>query len=197
MIVIRSWLSGRAMYTYQEVGRRLMAAVQLIWEDTMNFKVTAALALGLSAAWTTGALAQESVKIGLILPYSGPFADAANQLDAGVKLYMEKHGDEVAGKKIEIIRKDTGGPNADVARRLAQELVVRDGADIIAGFALTPEAIGASEVATEAKKLTVLMNAATSSIINLSPYMVRTSVTIPQVNYALGKWAVEEGGVTQ
>lgn len=174
-----------------------MAAVQLIWEDTMNFKVTAALALGLSAAWTTGAFAQDTVKIGLILPYSGPFADAANQLDAGVKLYMEKHGDEVAGKKIEIIRKDTGGPNADVARRLAQELVVRDGADIIAGFALTPEAIGASEVATEAKKLTVLMNAATSSIINLSPYMVRTSVTIPQVNYALGKWAVEEGGVTQ
>lgn len=163
----------------------------------MNFRITAALALGLSAAWTTGALAQESVKIGLILPYSGPFADAANQLDAGVKLYMEKHGDEVAGKKIEIIRKDTGGPNADVARRMAQELVVRDGADIIAGFALTPEAIGASEVATEAKKLTVLMNAATSSVINLSPYMVRTSVTIPQVNYALGKWAVEEGGVKQ
>src|SRR5690606_13683870 len=80
---------------------------------------------------------------------------------------------------------------------LAQELVVRDGADILAGFALTPEAIGAAEVATEAKKLTVLMNAATSSIIELSPYMVRTSVTIPQVNYALGKWAVEEGGIKQ
>src|SRR5690606_193087 len=124
------------------------------WEETMVLKLVATIALGMSAAWTTGAFAQETVKVGLILPYSGPFADAANQLEAGVKLYMEKHGDEVAGKKIEIIRKDTGGPNADVARRLAQELVVRDGADILAGFALTPEAIGAAEVATEAKKLT-------------------------------------------
>lgn len=163
----------------------------------MILRITAIAALGLSAAWTTGAFAQDTVKIGLILPYSGPFADAANQLDAGVKLYMEKFGDEVAGKKIEIIRKDTGGPNADVAKRLAQELVVRDGVDILAGFALTPEAIGAAEVATEAKKLTVLMNAATSSIIELSPYMVRTSVTIPQLNYALGKWAVDEGKVKQ
>lgn len=163
----------------------------------MILRITAIAALGLSAAWTTGAFAQETVKIGLILPYSGPFADAANQLDAGVKLYMEKFGDEVAGKKIEIIRKDTGGPNADVAKRMAQELVVRDNVDIIAGFALTPEAIGAAEVATEAKKLTVLMNAATSSIIELSPYMVRTSVTIPQLNYALGKWAVEEDNVKQ
>jgi len=163
----------------------------------MALRIAAIVALGLSAAWTTGAMAQETVKVGLILPYSGPFADAAKQLEAGVTLYIQKHGDEVAGKKIELIRKDTGGPNADVARRLAQELVVRDQVDILAGFALTPEAVGVAEIATEAKKLTVLMNAATSSIIDLSPYMVRTSVTIPQVNYALGKWAVEEAGVKQ
>ena len=135
------------------------------------------------------------MKIGLILPYSGPFADTGNQLDAGIKLYMQQHGDEVAGKKIEIIRKDTGGPAPDVAKRLAQELVVRDGVDILAGFALTPEALGAADVATEAKKLMVVMNAATSIITEKSPYIVRTSLTIPQVNYAFGKWAVEKGGV--
>lgn len=163
----------------------------------MALRLAAVVALSLSAALIVDANAEDTVKIGLILPYSGPFADAANQLDAGVKLYMEKHGDTVAGKKIEIIRKDTGGPNADVARRLAQELVVRDGADILAGFALTPEAVGVADIANEAKKFTVLMNAATSNIIDLSPYMVRTSVTIPQVNYALGKWAVEEAGVKQ
>jgi len=163
----------------------------------MALRTAAIVALGLSAAWSTGAMAQETVKVGLILPYSGPFADAAKQLEAGVNLYIQKHGGEVAGKKIELIRKDTGGPNADVARRLAQELVVRDQVDILAGFALTPEAVGVAEIATEAKKLTVLMNAATSSIIDLSPYMVRTSVTIPQVNYALGKWAVEGAGVKQ
>ena len=153
--------------------------------------------LGASLAWTTAGYAQETVKIGVILPYSGPFADAANQLQAGIDLYIAKHGDTVAGKKIELIKKDTGGPAADVAQRMAQELVVRDGADIIAGFALTPEALGAAPVAEEAQKLMVVMNAATSMVTEQSEYIVRTSVTIPQVNYALGKWAFEDGGVTQ
>ena len=158
---------------------------------------TAALALGLALGWSSGALSQETVKIGVILPYSGPFADAANQLDAGIKLYMEKNGDEVAGKKIEIIRKDTGGPAPDVAKRLAQELVVRDQVDILAGFALTPEALGAADVSAEAQKLMVVMNAATSVVTEKSPYIVRTSVTIPQVNYVFGKWAAEHGGVKE
>jgi branched-chain amino acid transport system substrate-binding protein len=160
-------------------------------------KIAAATAMGLILGWPLAASAQETVRIGVILPYSGPFADAANQLDAGIRLYMEKHGDEVAGKKIEIVRKDTGGPAPDVARRLAQELVVRDNVDVLAGFALTPEALGAAEVATEAQKLMVVMNAATSIVTEQSPYIVRTSVTIPQVNYAFGQWAFEEGGVTQ
>jgi branched-chain amino acid transport system substrate-binding protein len=153
----------------------------------------AAVALGLGLLWTGSALAQDTVKIGVILPYSGPFADAANQLDAGIKLYMQLNGDEVAGKKIEIIRKDTGGPAPDVAKRLAQELVVRDRVDILAGFALTPEALGAADVATEAQKLMVVMNAATSVITENSPYIVRTSLTVPQVNYPFGKWAAEQG----
>jgi branched-chain amino acid transport system substrate-binding protein len=159
---------------------------------------TAAIAvLGLGFGWSTAAVAQEPLRIGVILPYSGPFADAANQLQAGIDLYLEKHGNEVAGRTIEIIRKDTGGPAPDVARRLAQELVVRDNVDILAGFALTPEALGAAEVATEAQKLMVVMNAATSIVTEQSPYIVRTSVTIPQVNYALGTWAYEEAGVRE
>jgi branched-chain amino acid transport system substrate-binding protein len=93
----------------------------------------AALAAGLLPA---GAQAQGTVKIGVISAYSGQFADTAAQIDNGIKLYMKQHGDSVAGKKIEIIRKDTGGPNPDVAKRLAQELVVRDGVDILAGFTL-------------------------------------------------------------
>lgn len=155
---------------------------------------TAAVAmLGLSTAWTTGAYAQETVKIGVILPYSGPFADAANQLQAGIDLYIAKHGDEVAGKKIEIVRRDTGGPAPDVAQRMAQELVVREGVDILAGFALTPEALGAAPVAQEAQKLMVVMNAATSMVTEQSDYIVRTSLTIPQVNFVFGKWAYENG----
>jgi len=160
-------------------------------------RLTTSVALGFGLVWSAGAYAQETVKIGVILPYSGPFADAANQLQAGIDLYIKKHGDEVAGKKIEIIRKDTGGPAADVAQRAAQELVVRDGADILAGFALTPEALGAAPVSEEAQKLMVVMNAATSVITEQSPYIVRTSVTIPQVNYAFGKWAFDKAGVKQ
>ncbi|MDN5927510.1 MAG: ABC transporter substrate-binding protein [Hyphomicrobiales bacterium] len=151
------------------------------------------LGFGLALAMSSTALAGGTVKVGLILPLSGQFADTGAQIERGVKLYMQEHGDEAAGKKIELVVKDTGGPNPDVAKRLAQELVVRDKADIIAGFGLTPEALGAASVATEAKKLMVDMNAATSVVTEKSPYIVRTSMTIPQVNYAFGKWAAEQG----
>jgi branched-chain amino acid transport system substrate-binding protein len=141
----------------------------------------------------TSANAQQTVKIGLIMSYSGQFADAATQMDNAIKLYVKQHGDTVAGKKIEIIRKDTGGPNPDVAKRLAQELVVRDKVDVLAGFVLTPEALGAGDVSAEAKKLMVVMNAATSIITTKSPYIVRTSLTIPQLENAFGQWAYKFG----
>ncbi len=159
----------------------------------MQRRTALATILVAGLGWPGAALAQDTVKIGVILPYSGPFADAANQLQAGIDLYLAKHGNTVAGKTIEIIKKDTGGPAPDVAQRLAQELVVRDGVDIIAGFALTPEALGAAPVATEAQKLMVVMNAATSVVTEQSEYIVRTSVTIPQVNEVFGRWAYEQG----
>ncbi|MCB1429588.1 MAG: ABC transporter substrate-binding protein, partial [Nitratireductor sp.] len=116
------------------------------------------MALGFGLLWSAQANAQDTIKIGLIMAYSGPFADTANQMQAGIDLYMAQHGDEVAGKKIVLIKKDTGGPKADEAKRLAQELVVRDGVDILAGFTLTPEALGAAAVADQAKKFMVVMN---------------------------------------
>src|ERR671923_2602959 len=91
----------------------------------------------------TSAQAQQTIKIGLILAYSGQFADPSAQMDNGIKLYMKQHGDTVAGKKVELIRKDSGGIAPDIAKRLAQELIVRDGADILVGFALTPNALAA------------------------------------------------------
>ena len=137
--------------------------------------------------------AQETIKIGIIMPYSGQFADTATQMDNAIKLYMKQHGDTVAGKKIELIRKNTGGIAADVAKRLAQELVVRDHADILAGFVLTPNALAAADVSAEAKKFMVVMNAATSIITLKSPYLVRTSTTTPQLNQTLGTWAAKHG----
>jgi branched-chain amino acid transport system substrate-binding protein len=99
----------------------------------------------------------------------------------------------VAGKKIEIITKDTGGINPPVAKRLAQELVTRDQVDILAGFALTPNALAVADVATEAKKFMVNMNAATAVVVSKSPYMIRVSMTIPQLNTTLGTWAEKNG----
>jgi branched-chain amino acid transport system substrate-binding protein len=150
------------------------------------------VAAAASIAATAGH-ADGTVKIGLIISYSGQFADTAAQMDNGIKLYVKQHGDTVAGKKIEFVRKDTGGIAPDVAKRLAQELVVRDHADIIAGFALTPNALAAGDVSAEAKKFMVVMNAATSIITTKSPYIARTSVTTPQLNQTLGTWAAKQG----
>jgi branched-chain amino acid transport system substrate-binding protein len=137
--------------------------------------------------------AQGTLKIGLIMPYSGQFADAATQMDNGVKLYVKEHGDKVAGKKLEFIRKDVGGINPPTAKRLAQELVTRDKVDILAGFVLTPNAIAAGAVSEQGKKFMVVMNAATSIVTTKSPFMVRTSMTIPQLNDTLGIWAAKHG----
>ena len=156
-------------------------------------KLLIAVAAALLAAST--AHAQQTIKIGLIEPYSGQFADAAKQQDDAINLFMKQHGDSVAGKQIVIIRKDVGGINPPVAKRLAQELVTRDKVDILAGFILTPNGIAAGDVSNEAKKFMVLMNAATSIVTTKSPYMTRTSMTIPQLNHAFGKWAAAFGGV--
>lgn len=156
------------------------------------------LLLGLAGATLLAAgpaQAQGTIKIGLILPYSGQFADAATQMDNAIKLFVQQNGDSVAGKKLEFIRKDTGGIAPDVAKRLAQELIVRDNVDLIAGFVLTPNALAAGDVSEQAKKFMVVMNAATSIITTKSNYMVRTSLTTPQVNGALGTWAAKKGGV--
>jgi branched-chain amino acid transport system substrate-binding protein len=134
-----------------------------------------------------------TIKIGLILPYSGQFADTATQIQNGIDLYMKQHGDTVGGKKIEIIKKDVGGIAPDVAKRLATELVTRDNVDILAGFALTPNAMAAGPVSDQAKKFMVVMNAATAIITTKSPYMARVSMTVPQLNEPLGTWAQKNG----
>ena len=137
--------------------------------------------------------ANGTVKIGLIMPYSGQFADAATQMDDAIKLYLKQHGNKLDGMNVEIIRRDVGGINPPVAKRLAQELVTRDNVDILAGFVLTPNALAAADVSAEAKKFMVVMNAATSIITTKSPYMVRTSLTVPQLTHTLGTWAEKNG----
>jgi branched-chain amino acid transport system substrate-binding protein len=158
----------------------------------MNRRVLlGALAL---AGWMGGATAwaQESFKIGLILPMTGPFASTGKQIEAAARLYMAQNGSSVAGKKVELVVKDdTAAP--DVTKRLAQELVVNDKVSVLAGFGLTPLALSTAPIATQSKTPLVVMAAATSSITQASPYVVRTSFTLPQAAVAMGDWAAANG----
>jgi len=138
------------------------------------------------------AQAQQPLKIGLIMPYTGQFTDASAQMDDAIKLYVKQHGDVVAGRKIEFIRRDDGG-SPDVAKRMGRELVVNDNVDILAGFVITPEALALADVSEQSKKMMVVMNAATAIITTKSPYIVRSSLTIPQVNEAFGSWVYKNG----
>src|SRR5262245_60964793 len=122
---------------------------------------------------------------------SGPFAPYGRQITNGMKAYMKANGDKVAGKKIELVVKDTTGPAPDVAKRLAQELVTRDKAQFLAGFGLTPNAMAVAPVATEAKVPMIVMNAATSAVTAKSPYIVRVSFTLPQVTAPIAEWAAK------
>ncbi|MHB1201194.1 MAG: ABC transporter substrate-binding protein [Polaromonas sp.] len=139
------------------------------------------------------AAAQEGVKIGVILPLSGPFADYGEQIGNGIKLYMQQRGDTVAGKKISVVFRDDTGIAPELDKRLAQELLSQDKVDVLAGFALTPSAFAVAPLATQAKKVMVVMNAATSSITTKSPYIVRLSHTLPQISTPMATWAAKNG----
>jgi len=155
----------------------------------MQRMVLAALALTLSQM----ASAQAPVKVGVVAPFSGPQGDYGKQMEAGMKAFFKLHGDTFAGRKIELIIRDTGGPNPEVAKRLAQELVTRDNVDFLAGFGFTPEALAAAPVATEAKKPMIVMNAASSVVTTRSPYIARFSMTLPQVSAPMATWAAKNG----
>ena len=151
---------------------------------------SALLVLALGA--TTSQAQSNTLKIGLILPMTGPFASTGKQIEAAARLYMAQHGDTIAGRKVELILKDdTSTP--DVTKRIAQELVVNDKVNVLAGFGLTPLALATAPIATQSKTPQVVMAAATSSITQASPYIVRTSFTLPQAAVSIADWAPKNG----
>ncbi len=153
-------------------------------------KALGAAALGAS---TVNTWAQQApFKIGFLAPMTGPFASTGWQMEQGLRLYMAQHGSTVAGRKIELIVKDdTGTP--DVTKRLAQEMVVNDKVDVLAGFGLTPLALATAPIATQSKTPMVNMLAATAAVIDASPYMVRVSMTLPQITLGIADWAAKNG----
>jgi branched-chain amino acid transport system substrate-binding protein len=156
-----------------------------------------ATALVLAAVLAAGApmaAKAQTVKLGIIDTYSGPFTSLGEQLDRGIQLYMKLHEKELPpGVKLEIIRRDDTGPNPEVAKRLAQELITRDHVQLLAGVIFTPNALAIAPLATEAKVPFIIMNATTSSITTKSPYIVRVSCSQWQAVYPLAAWAARNG----
>ncbi|HLU20602.1 MAG TPA: ABC transporter substrate-binding protein [Pusillimonas sp.] len=155
---------------------------------------TSVLAVALVVA--PSAMAQDVVKVGLITSLTGPFAEFGQQMQAGVKAYQAMHGDTVAGKRVEVIFRDTGGANPEVAKRHAQELFVREKVDFLAGFAFTPSALAAAPIATQAKIPMVVMNAAGENLPSRSPYMIRVAFEVASTVPPIAKWAYREGART-
>lgn len=152
--------------------------------------IRAAAALALAGSLGHAMAQDNTFKIGLILPMTGPFASTGKQLEAAARLYVAQNGDTVAGKKVQLIVKDdTGAP--DVTKRIAQEMVINDKVQVLAGFGLTPLALATAPVATQSKTPLVVMAAATSSITQASPFIVRTSFTVPQMVTVLADWATK------
>lgn len=154
-----------------------------LWAQVATAAIAATAALSPMAV-----LAADPIKVGLILPVTGPFSYMGRQINAGVSLYLAEHGDTVAGRKVQVVVKDDAGV-PDTSRRLAQELVVAEKVTVLAGFGLTPQAFSAAPVATQSKTPMVVMQAATSSVTEKSPYIVRTSMTLPQVTVGVADWA--------
>lgn len=166
----------------------------------MNRRILLAAALAIThvAAWAApqGARAQEkpqeTVKVGLILPLTGPHAASGRQMLAGARLYQALNGDTAAGRRIELVIKDDTGV-ADVTRRMAQELIVNEKAAVIGGFGLTPLALAVGPIITRAKTPAVIMVAGTGMIVGTSPYFVRVSFTLPQQTMPIAEWAAQNG----
>jgi branched-chain amino acid transport system substrate-binding protein len=147
-----------------------------------------------AAAMLPGAaFAADPVKIALILPLTGPFASTGRQIEAAVRIYMQKHGDMAGGRKVELLVRDDTGLAPETTKRLAQEAITRDKVAIIAGFGLTPLALATAPVATEAKIPMIVMAAATSIIPQRSPYIVRSNFTVPQITAPMADWAAKKG----
>src|SRR5947207_8092769 len=150
------------------------------------------LAVAAAFALTSASALAQTVKIGFITSYSGLNGNLGPYMERAVRLYLKQHEKELGGVKVELLTRDDTGPNPDKARQLAQELVVRDKVNLLAGVIFTPNAMALAPIATEGKVPFVIMNAGTAVITTRSPYIVRTSFTLSQSCYPLGQWAAKK-----
>src|SRR5215468_1399093 len=156
-----------------------------------RFVAAGALAVVLVTGQPIAAGAQDTVKIGIVMPFTGAQGVVGKQITAVARLYVQQHGPMVAGRKIELIFRDDGGV-PDNSKRIAQELIVNDRVSIL-GVGLTPSALAIAPLATEGKIATVVMVSGTSVVTTRSPYFVRTSFTLSQQSSVVADWAAKNG----
>ena len=160
--------------------------------DFLRYNVLggAALATGLPLGQ---ARAADPVKVGFLMSFTGPSGINGPETEAAIKVFQKEHGDEVAGRKIQILMRDSTGPSPEVNRRLAQDLIVREKVELLAGTDYTPNALAVGGLSTEAKMPFLVVNAATSGILAKNPYMTRFGFTISQICSPLASWLPGEG----
>jgi branched-chain amino acid transport system substrate-binding protein len=149
-----------------------------------------AAVVAISIATVASASGQGTVKVGMVMPMTGPLAAAGQQVIAGARLYIKQHGDRVAGKQIELIVRDDAS-SGETGKRLIQELVVNDKVDVIGG-GLTADLIPSAPLLTEAQKPTVIMLSSTTAVVEKSPFFVRTSCTLAQSSAIMADWAMKK-----
>lgn len=147
---------------------------------------------GIALAWA-GSASAETIKVGLIMPFSGSYAQWGAETKGGVRVYQELHGTKVNGNDIEIIFRDEGGIDPARSKQLATELILRDHVQFLTGFVFSPDALSVADIITQAKMPTIITNAATGFIVRKSPYYVRVSFTLQQESAPLGTWAARSG----
>src|SRR4051794_35447839 len=165
-----------------------------MWGDSMRKSLCAALgaAIGVLALWPGFAAAQTVVKVGVINTYSGPEAQTGDMIDKGIKLYVKEHQKDLpSGVTVELVVRDDTGPNPEVAKRVAQELITREHVQFLTGVVWTPNAAAIAPLTAEAKTPFVIMNAAGVTLTRMSPYIIRVSYTLPQLVTPLGTWAAQ------
>lgn len=155
-------------------------------------RILAAMLIGFGLSSAARA-ADKPIKIGVIASYSGPYADYGRQFDMGMDIYLKQHGGKLGGHPVEIIRRDAPGAAPDLAKRLAQELVVKEKVNFFAGLDFSPNAFAVGDIARQAKVPAIVMNASASAIPTTSDYVVRLSFTVEQVSAPMADWAAAQG----
>ncbi len=156
-------------------------------------RTAGAICASLALLMTVGLAAADTVKVGVVGTFSGPFARWGQQFQQAIEVYQKQHGKSVNGTDIEVLYRDDGGPDPVRAKQVTQALITRDKVNFLGGFVFTPNAVAATDLVTEAKVPMIMFNSPTAAIIRKTPYAVRTSHTLPEVAEPIAEWATQQG----